>query len=308
MQAGKFGFTIEGKNDDSKALLADTDKSFTNENNRAAGVADVMTKLTGHTFTLDNVGKTYEFTVKENIPEGATRDAATGLWFVEGTGLYYDGASHTVKISITDNGKGELSAATTVDDEPNTSLVSFVNKYRAQDVSFDTANAQLKKILEGRDWLDSDSFTFNLKALTDGAPMPDGAVDGVATATVTKANAENFGFGSITYTSDMLQGAPSKTFKYEVSEATDTIEGIDYATNKATITVTVVDNGKGKLTASASTENGTFVNRYTASVDYTANGGIQLAKVLKGSRYGRRPVQGCGNAQGRGICQCARPG
>lgn len=282
MQAGEFGFTIEGKDDDSKALLTDIDKSFKNENNRAAGVADVMTKLTGHTFTLDNVGKTYEFTVKENIPAGATRDAATGLWFVEDTGLYYDGASHTVKISITDNGKGELSAATTVDDEPNTNLVSFMNTYRAQDVSFDTANAQLKKILEGRDWLDSDSFTFNLKALTDGAPMPEGAVDGVATATVTKANAENFGFGNITYTSDMLQGAPSKTFKYEVSEATGTIEGIDYATNKATITVTVVDNGKGKLTASASTENGTFVNRYTASVNYTANGGIQLAKVLNG--------------------------
>lgn len=282
MQASEFDFTIDSEDPDSIALLADTDKSFTNENNRAAGVADVMTKLTGHTFTLDNVGKTYEFTVKENIPAGATRDATTGLWFVEDTGLYYDGASHTVKISITDNGKGELSAATTVDDEPNTSLVSFMNTYRAQDVSFDTANAQLKKILEGRDWLDSDSFTFNLKALTDGAPMPEGAVDGVATATVTKANAENFGFGNITYTSDMLQGAPSKTFKYEVSEATGTIEGIDYATNKATITVTVVDNGEGKLTASASTENGTFVNRYTASVSYTANGGIQLAKVLKG--------------------------
>lgn len=282
MQASEFDFTIDSEDPDSIALLADTDKSFTNENNRAAGVADVMTKLTGHTFTLDNVGKTYEFTVKENIPAGATRDAATGLWFVEDTGLYYDGASHTVKISITDNGKGELSAATTVDDEPNTSLVSFMNTYRAQDVSFDTANAQLKKILEGRDWLDSDSFTFNLKALTDGAPMPEGAVDGVATATVTKANAENFGFGNITYTSDMLQGAPSKTFKYEVSEATGAIEGINYATNKATITVTVVDNGKGKLTASASTENGTFVNRYTASVNYTANGGIQLAKVLNG--------------------------
>lgn len=282
MQASEFDFTIDSEDPDSIALLADTDKSFTNENNRAAGVADVMTKLTGHTFTLDNVGKTYEFTVKENIPAGATRDAATGLWFVEDKGLYYDGASHTVKISITDNGKGELSAATTVDDEPNTSLVSFMNTYRAQDVSFDTANAQLKKILEGRDWLDSDSFTFNLKALTDGAPMPEGAVDGVATATVTKANAENFGFGNITYTSDMLQGAPSKTFKYEVSEATGTIEGIDYATNKATITVTVVDNGEGKLTASASTENGTFVNRYTASVSYTANGGIQLTKVLKG--------------------------
>lgn len=282
MQAGEFGFTIEGKDDDSKALLTDIDKSFKNENNRAAGVADEMTKLTGHTFTLDNVGKTYEFTVKENIPAGAKWDATTEHWFVEDTGLYYDGANHTVKISITDNGKGKLSAATTVDDEQNTSLVSFVNKYRAQDVSFDTATAQLKKILEGRDWLDSDSFTFNLKALTDGAPMPDGAVDGVATATATKANAENFGFGNITYTSEMLQGAPSKTFKYEVSEATGTIGDIDYATNKATITVTVVDNGKGKLTASASTENGTFVNRYTASVNYTANGGIQLAKVLNG--------------------------
>lgn len=281
MQAGKFDFTIDSEDPDSIALLADTDKSFGNENNRADGVADVMTKLSGHTFTQADNGKHFEFTVKETIPEEAVWDQATGLWYVGATGLYYDGANHVVTIDVADDGNGQLTATTKVDGQVG-NVVAFVNKYRAQDVLFDTANAQLKKILEGRDWLDSDSFTFNLKALTDGAPMPDGAVDGVATATVTKANAENFGFGSIIYTSDMLQGAPSKTFKYEVSEATGTIEGIDYATNKATITVTVVDNGKGKLTASASTENGTFVNRYTASVDYTANGGIQLAKVLKG--------------------------
>lgn len=267
MAAGEFGFTIEGKDDASTDLLTDADKQFTNENNRADGVADVMTKLSGLTFTQANNGKHYEFTVRE-IPDGAT-------------GLYYDETNHVVTIDVTDDGNGQLKVATEVDDKPG-NVVSFVNKYRAQDVSFDTATAQLKKILEGRDWLDSDSFTFNLKALTDGAPMPDGAVDGVATATVTKANAENFGFGNITYTSEMLQGAPSKTFKYEVSEATGTIGDIDYATNKATIAVTVVDNGKGKLTASASTENGTFVNRYTASVNYTANGGIQLAKVLNG--------------------------
>lgn len=281
MAAGEFGFTIEGKDDESTALLTDADKQFTNENNRAAGVADVMTKLSGLTFTQANNGKHYEFTVKEVIPNGAVRDQATGLWYVGATGLYYDGANHVVAIDVADDGSGQLTVTTKVDGQVG-NVVSFVNKYRAQDVSFDTANAQLKKILEGRDWLDSDSFTFNLKALTDGAPMPEGAVDGVATATVTKANAENFGFGNITYTSDMLQGAPSKTFKYEVSEATGTIEGIDYATNKATITVTVVDNGEGKLNASASTENGTFVNRYTASVNYIANGGIKLAKVLKG--------------------------
>lgn len=281
MAAGEFGFTIEGKDDASTDLLTDADKQFTNENSRADGVADVMTKLSGLTFTQANSGKHYEFTVKETIPNGAVQDQATGLWYVEATGLYYDGANHVVTIDVADDGNGQLKVTTKVDGHDG-NIVSFVNKYRAQDVSFDTATAQLKKILEGRDWLDSDSFTFNLKALTDGAPMPDGAVDGVATATVTKANAENFGFGNITYTSEMLQGAPSKTFKYEVSEATGTIGDIDYATNKATITVTVVDNGKGKLTASASTENGTFVNRYTASVNYTANGGIQLAKVLNG--------------------------
>lgn len=263
MAAGEFHFTIEGDDE----LLTDADKQFTNENNRADGVADVMTKLSGHTFTQADNGKHFEFMVRE-VPDGAT-------------GLYYDGANHVVTIDVADGGNGQLKVTTKVDGQAG-NVVSFVNKYRAQDVSFDTATAQLKKILEGRDWLDSDSFTFNLKALTDGAPMPDGAVDGVATATVTKANAENFGFGNITYTSEMLQGAPSKTFKYEVSEATGTIGDIDYATNKATITVTVVDNGKGKLTASASTENGTFVNRYTASVNYTANGGIQLAKVLNG--------------------------
>ena len=263
MAAGEFHFTIEGDDE----LLTDADKQFTNENNRADGVADVMTKLSGHTFTQADNGKHFEFMVRE-VPDGAT-------------GLYYDGANHVVTIDVADDGNGQLKVTTKVDGQAG-NVVSFVNKYRAQDVSFDTATAQLKKILEGRDWLDSDSFTFNLKALTDGAPMPDGAVDGVATATVTKANAENFGFGNITYTSEMLQGAPSKTFKYEVSEATGTIGDIDYATNKATITVTVVDNGKGKLTASASTESGTFVNRYTASVNYTANGGIQLAKVLNG--------------------------
>lgn len=281
MKAGEFNFVIEGKDPASAALLADSDKQFTNPNDRAEGIADVMTKLSGHTFTQADNGKHFEFTVKEEIPEGAVQDQATGLWYVEGKGLYYDGANHVVTIDVADDGNGVLTSATKVDDQ-ETNVVSFANKYRAQNVSFDTATAQLKKILEGRDWLDSDSFTFNLKALTDGAPMPDGAVDGVATATVTKANAENFGFGNITYTSEMLQGAPSKTFKYEVSEATGTIGDIDYATNKATIAVTVVDNGKGKLTASASTENGTFVNRYTASVNYTANGGIQLAKVLNG--------------------------
>lgn len=288
MQAGEFGFTIEGKDDDSKALLTDIDKSFKNENNRAAGVADEMTKLTGHTFTLDNVGKTYEFTVKENIPAGAKWDATTEHWFVEDTGLYYDGANHTVKISITDNGKGKLSAATTVDDEQNTSLVSFVNKYRAQDVSFDTAKAELNKILQGRDWIENDSFDFTISAL-DGAPMPMRDGNAVSSVTLKSPNSKDgdavpFDFGQITFTSDMVKDAPghTRTFTYEVTETAGNLPGIQYSTNKATIQITVSDNGKGQLVASATTQNGSFENRYSAELKYTAAGGLNLAKTLTG--------------------------
>lgn len=74
MKAGEFNFVIEGKDPASAALLADSDKQFTNPNNRAEGIADVMTKIAGHTFTQADSGKHFEFTVKEEIPEGAVQD------------------------------------------------------------------------------------------------------------------------------------------------------------------------------------------------------------------------------------------
>ena len=167
MKAGEFRFVIECKDKDddaSKELLADTDsdEEFTNPNNRAEGIADVMTKIAGHTFTQADRGKHFEFTVKEVIPNGEVQDQAKGL--------YYDGATHDVTIDVADDGNGQLTTTTKVDGQ-ETNVVSFANKYRAQNVSFDTANAQLNKILQGRDWLDSDSFDFTITAL-DGAPMP----------------------------------------------------------------------------------------------------------------------------------------
>ena len=283
MKAGEFGFAIEGADEASAALLADADKSFTNENNRADGVADVMTKLAGRTFTTEDNGKTYEFAVREVVPEGAVLDAETGLWHVAETGVYYDGTRHAVKLAVADNGKGKLDATVTVDGQ-STNMVYFVNKYRASKVTFDTAQAQLKKVLEGRDWIDSDSFEFTLKALTEGAPMPKDASGNVVTATtVTRANAEGFGFGTITFTADMLGASQrSKTFEYEVAETCGSIPGIDYASNKAVIKVTVTDDGTGKLKASAAIEDGVFVNRYEASLSYSAAGGLSVAKTLTG--------------------------
>lgn len=290
MKAGDFHFVIEGKGDASKELLADTDsdKEFTNPNNRAEGIADVMTKIAGHTFTQADSGKRFEFTVKEvAIPKGAVQDQVTGIWYDEESGLYYDGKTHTVVVAVSDDGAGQLTVATEVDGQPG-NVVSFENKYRAQNVSFDTANAQLNKILQGRDWLDSDSFDFTITAL-DGAPMPKRDGNEVSSATVKSSNSKDgdsvsFDFGQIDFTSDMVKDAPGhkRTFTYEVTENAGDLPGIQYSDNKAVIEVTVSDNGQGKLVASATTQNGTFVNRYSAELNYTAAGGLNLAKTLTG--------------------------
>ena len=289
MKAGDFHFVIEGKDDASKELLADTDsdKEFTNPNNRAEGIADVMTKIAGHTFTQADSGKRFEFTVKEVIPNGAVQDQTTGLWYDEESGLYYDGKTHTVVVAVSDDGAGQLTVATEVDGQPG-NVVSFENKYRAQNVSFDTANAQLNKILQGRDWLDSDSFDFTITAL-DGAPMPKRDGNEVSSATVKSPNSKDgdsvsFDFGQIEFTSDMVKDAPGhkRTFTYEVTETAGNLPGIQYSDNKAVIEVTVSDNGEGKLVASATTQNGTFVNRYSAELNYSVAGGLNLAKTLTG--------------------------
>ncbi len=287
MKAGEFNFVIEGKDDASKALLADDDKRFSNPNNRAEGIADVMTKIAGHTFTQADSGKHFEFTVKEVIPNGAVQDQTTGLWYVEESGLYYDGANHVVTIDVADDGNGQLKVATEVDGKPG-NVVSFANKYRAQDVSFDTANAELNKILQGRDWIENDSFDFTISAL-DGAPMPMRDGNAVSSVTLKSPNSKDgdavpFDFGQITFTSDMVKDAPghTRTFTYEVTETAGNLPGIQYSTNKATIQITVSDNGKGQLVASATTQNGYFENRYSAELNYTAAGGLNLAKTLTG--------------------------
>ena len=288
MKAGEFNFVIEGKDDASKALLADSDKRFTNPNNRAEGIADVMTKIAGHTFTQADSGKHFEFTVKEVIPNGAVQDQATGLWYVETTGLYYDGANHVVTIDVADDGNGQLTATTKVDGRDG-NVVSFVNKYRAQDVSFDTVNAELNKILQGRDWIENDSFDFTISALDDDAPMPMRDGNAVSSVTLKSPNSKDgdavpFSFGQITFTSDMVKDAPghTRTFTYEVTETAGNLPGIQYSTNKATIQITVSDNGKGQLVASATTQNGSFENRYSAELNYATAGGLNLAKTLIG--------------------------
>lgn len=156
-------------------------------------------------------------------------------------------------------------------------------------MGFATTNFGLNKILEGRDWTESDSFSFSIVAETQGAPMPsDGATTTVQSTSVKDGEAVAFDFGNITFTaSDMLvdgSAVTSKTFVYTVNEIkpNPAKAGIQYSTNVAKVYVTVTDDGEGHLVATSSTENGTFVNKYETTLNYTAAGGLTLTKTLNG--------------------------
>lgn len=288
MHAGEFAFSIEGVNDASKTLLDRVDKDangvlqFSNPNDRAAGVADVMKPIDGIKFTQADAGKTFEFVVSEVVPGDDAKLA----------GVTYDEATHKVKIAVSLKDGMNLDVATYVDGklvERGTPTVAFTNTYKPADVGFATANFGLNKILEGRDWTENDSFSFEITAETQGAPMPSGG----ATTTVQPTSAKDgeavaFDFGSIRFTADdmVIDGSAvtSKTFVYAVREIVPNPAkaGIQYSTNVAKIYVTVTDDGEGHLVATSSTENGTFVNKYETSLNYAAAGGLTLTKTLNG--------------------------
>lgn len=288
MHAGEFAFSIEGADDASKALLKRVDENcsgvlqFSNPNDRAAGVADVMKPIDGIKFTQADAGKTFKFTVSEVVPGDGGKLA----------GVTYDEATHKVELAVSLKGGTILDVATHVDGElveSDTPTVAFTNIYAPANTEYATVNFGLNKILEGRDWTENDSFSFEITAETQGAPMPSGD----ATTTVQPTSAKDgeavpFDFGNITFTaSDMLvdgSAVTSKTFVYAVREIVPNPAkaGIQYSTNVAKIYVTVTDDGEGHLVATSSTENGTFVNKYETSLNYTAAGGLTLTKTLNG--------------------------
>ena len=291
MAADEFSFSIHGVDKEgavaateAEARLADSDRSFTNAA-RADGIACDVAKMNGVAFTQDDIGKTFAYEVREVVPAAA--DAKPGV--------SYDKSVHTLEITVGMSGDADKHLTLTtkldgkvVDSATKLVAVAFVNGYQATPTSYDTATAGLNKVLEGRNWTDADNFTFELKAL-DGGPLPkDAAGNDVTNVTVTKANAESFGFGAIEFTSDMVKAEPDHkcTFAYEVREVMPAdghkLPGIHYDDNVATIKVTVSDDGSGMLKASAVAENTRFVNRYAAEIDYTAAGGLNVAKTLTG--------------------------
>ena len=290
MDMGMFSFTIKGKDataetgttaataDEANALLADSDKSFSNTQERASGIVEDMAKLTDVVFSAENANKTYAFDVAEVIP--AEGDKVPGV--------SYDNRTHEVVISVIDNLDGTLTVTTKIDGQvvsDDSRRVLFENTYHAEDATVATADFGLTKVLEGRDWQNGDSFTFLLEGV-NGAPVPMGDDGAPSTEVAVSSNDATDGvaeidFGSIVYTQ------PGQ-YEYKVTEKRGSAGGMTYSDNVAVLRITVRDNTEtGKLEASVErvSGDGEFVNTYDSSIPSDQLVSPHFSKVLEGREW-----------------------
>lgn len=117
--------------------------------------------------------------------------------------------------------------------------VGFTNIYSVESTKVENAFKVQKKI-SGRNWTKADAFTMTLSAEGE-APMPKNAKGGVATITLNK-DVQVGNFGAIEYTKPGI-------YTYVIAEQTggETALTFSKATYRATVTVT--DDGAGKLSA-----------------------------------------------------------
>ena len=161
---------------------------------------------------------------------------------------------------------------------PASNKLEFTNNYSASRVTLGAQNRlSAKKVLEGRNWADGDTFTAQL-APEDGAPMPDGAKSKVSTVELNKKTQEAT-FGDITYAKP---GTYTYTIQEGIPEPDARADGISYSAAVYTAKVVVEDNQAGALVVASVTmkqvrDDGgtekevevagkvaTFINRYDA--------------------------------------------
>lgn len=121
---------------------------------------------------------------------------------------------------------------------PASNTLEFINKYSVSPVK---NGLSAKKVLEGRNWADGDTFTVQLTA-DDGVPMPGGAKSKVATVELT--NDQPATFGDITYTKP---GTYTYTIKEVIPGSNARADGISYSAASYTAKVVVEDNQAGAL-------------------------------------------------------------
>lgn len=252
------------------------------ENSYEAGAAMVQLSfaktLSGRPTALTN-GE-FQFQLKDeqdNVVATASNDAAGNVTFprmafgeagtytyevseVVGSaaGITYDADVRKVTIKVTDDGQGSLVAETSVDGK-----TTFANTYKAASVSYDvTQDVKVSKTLTGRD-LRAGEFEFEL------------VENGKVVATASNDAKGNVSFGALTYDE-------AGTHTYVVREAKGSLDGVTYDASEYVVTVSVTDDGSGRLSAKATSADGkiVFKNAYSAAPTSITFGGT---KVLTGA-------------------------
>lgn len=159
---------------------------------------------------------TYDYTIRETPGDRG--------------GVTYDTTKHHVRVTVTDNGEGQLLADVKYDG--GTAIPEFTNTYRAQPATDTPTAVKAVSASEGNHYkLKGDDFTFTLHRVT----APDGVT---AEADQTKANDAR---GNIRF--DQLSFPLPGTYVYTVAERDVTVPGVTKDGTVTTIIYTVKDVG-----------------------------------------------------------------
>lgn len=246
----------------------------------------------------DQVGKTYEYEIRELIPAGADADNGYTL-----NGMTYDPSvyiaafnvsvdeSATVKVSVSyykmvDGAREQL---------PEGRVPEFANVYDPKDVTLpgDTASPlKARKTLKGRDAVDGETFEFTLSAANNAAVAAlehdEIVFGGDSAATELKASVVGLKngvpadapFGPVTFTKP-------GTYEFNVTEnAPEDGAGMTYDRSVQKVRVVVADDN-GALTAKvsytgAATDAAAFTNTYRSSLAYGDAFSLDVTKTLTG--------------------------
>lgn len=226
---------------------------------------------TGEGEATEPLSGTYNYYV------GASETAAGQVTFTNGsatldvtggTTVRIDGLPAGTTFTVTEQGVGQngwtVTDATSQEGVENTNTadgivtgtipagsqasLTFSNTYHANEVGLNTnTTLKVQKNLEGRDWRDTDEFTFEIDGLGNTAGT-DVTTPEPADTTITvnsQTPDHTASIGDITFT------MPGE-YRYSIVEDNDTnpIAGIDYSGAFYRVVVTVTDNGTGSLEVS----------------------------------------------------------
>ena len=202
-------------------------------------------------------------------------------------GVTYDAAKHHVRVTVTDDGEGQLLADVKYDG--GTAIPEFTNTYRAQPATDTPTAVKRMSASEGNKYpLKGDDFAFTLHQ--QSAPA------NVSNPDQTKRNDRN---GDIRF--DRLSFPLVGTYVFTMSEQDTTVPGVTKDGTVATITYVVEDVGHtGRLSVTSKTvtpstgdSDGTvtFTNRYNPkNVGYAIGGAKRI--VNTDTATGRIPQDG----------------